>query len=66
VEKVEYSAVCRFDLSCFGLTVQAALFDSVGLNPFASEQDAVAASEMGVGRGGIVEAHLETASDLCF
>ncbi len=63
---MEYSAVCRFDLSCFGFTVQAVLFDSVGLNPFASEQDAVAASEMDVGRGGIVEAHLETASDLCF
>ena len=46
----------RFDLSRFGLVVQAALFDRVSFDPFALEQDGLAASEVDVGRGEIVEA----------
>ena len=36
--------------------VQAALFDRVSFDPFAFEQDGLAASEVDVGRGEIVEA----------
>ena len=46
----------RVDLSRFGLVVQAALLDGVSFDPFTFEQDGVAASEVDVGRGKIVEA----------
>ena len=46
----------RTDLSCFGLVVQAALSDGVSFDPFAFEQDGLAASEVDVGWGKIVEA----------
>jgi hypothetical protein len=36
--------------------VQAALFDGVSFDPFAFEQDGLAASEVDVGRGEIIEA----------
>ena len=45
-----------FDLSRFGLMVQAALSDGVSFDPFALKQDGVAASEVDVSRGEIVEA----------
>ena len=46
----------RVDLSRFGVMVQAALSDCVSFDPFAFEQDGLAASEVDVGRGEIVEA----------
>jgi hypothetical protein len=46
----------RIDLSRFGLVVQAALFDRVSFDPFTFEQDGLAAPEVDVGRGEIVEA----------
>jgi hypothetical protein len=46
----------RVDLSCFGFVVQAAQSDCVSFDPFAFEQDGLAASEVNVGRGEIVEA----------
>ena len=46
----------RVDLSRFGLVVQAALSDGFSFNPFAFEQDGLAASEVDVGRCEIVEA----------
>ena len=46
----------RVDLSRFGVVVQAALFDGVSFDPFAFEQDGLAASEVDVGRSEIVEA----------
>ena len=44
------------DLSRFGLVVQASLFDRVSFDPFAFQQDGLAAPEVDVGRGEIVEA----------
>lgn len=40
----------------FGLVVQAALSDGVSFDPFTFEQDGLAASEVDVGWGEIVEA----------
>ena len=48
----------RVDLSRFGVVVQAALSDYVSFDAFAFEQDSLAASEVDVGRGEIVEALL--------
>lgn len=45
-----------FDLSRFGRMVQAALFDGVAFDPFVFAQDGLAAPEIAVGRGEIVEA----------
>ncbi len=49
-------AVQRVDLSRFGVMVQAALSDAFSFDPFTFEQDGLAASEVDVGRGEIVEA----------
>lgn len=46
----------RVDLSCFGVVVQATLSDGVSFDPFAFEQDGLAAPEVDVSRGEIVEA----------
>ena len=46
----------QFDSCRFGLVVQAALSDRVSFDPFAFEQDGLAAAEVDVGRGEIVEA----------
>lgn len=50
-----------FDLSGFGLVVQAAFFDRVSFDPFAFEQDGLSASEVDVGGSEIVEALMVTA-----
>ena len=50
-----------FDLSGFGLVVQAAFSDGVSFDPFAFEQDGLCASEVDVGGSEIVEALMVTA-----
>lgn len=56
MEEWSFRLGLRVDLSRFGLVVQAALLDRVSFDPFAFEQDGLAASEVDVGRGEIVEA----------
>ena len=56
MEEWSFRLDLRFDLSGFGLVVQAAVSDGVSFDPFAFEQDGLAASEVDVGRGEIVEA----------
>jgi hypothetical protein len=46
----------RVDLSRFGVVVQAALSNGVSFDPFAFEQDGLAASEVNIGGREIVEA----------
>jgi len=52
---LEFPAGLRVDLSRFGQVVQAAPSDGVSFDPFAFEQDSLAASEVDVSRGEIVE-----------
>ncbi len=51
----------RVDLSRFGAVVQATLSDGVSFDPFALEQDGLAAPEVDVSRGEIVEAFVISA-----
>ena len=56
MEEWSFRLGLRVDLSRFGLVVQAALSDGLSFDPFAFEQDGLAAPEVDVGRGEIVEA----------
>ena len=56
MEEWSFRLDLRFDLSGFGLVVQAAVSDGVSFDPFAFEQDGLAASEVDVGGREIVEA----------
>ena len=53
---MEFPARQRFNLSRFGVVVQAALSNGVSFDPFAFEQDGLAASEVDIGGREIVEA----------
>ena len=56
MEEWSFRLGLRVDLSRFGLVVQAALSDGFSFDPFTFEQDCLAAPEVDVGRGEIVEA----------
>lgn len=61
MEERSFRLGLRIDLSRFGVVVQAALFDRVSFDPFAFEQDGLAASEVDVGRSEIIEALVRSA-----
>lgn len=46
----------RFDLSGFGVVLQAAVFDRIAFDPFAVEKDGSAAPEVDLSRSEIAEA----------
>ena len=56
LEEWSFRLGLRVDLSRFGLVVQAALSDGFSFDPFTFEQDCLAAPEVDVGQGEIVEA----------
>tara|TARA_R110000787_G_scaffold82392_1_gene178044 strand:- start:615 stop:845 length:231 start_codon:yes stop_codon:yes gene_type:complete len=55
LEEWSFRLGLRFDLSRFCIVLQAALLDGVSFDPFALEQDGLAAPEVDVSRGEIVE-----------
>lgn len=56
MEERSFRLGLHVDLSRFGVVVQAALSDCVSFDPFTFDEDGLAASEVDVGRGEIVEA----------
>jgi hypothetical protein len=61
LEEWSFRLGLRVDLSRFGVVVQATLSDRVAFDPFAFEQDGLAASEIDVGRSESLEALLVSA-----
>ena len=66
MEERSFRLGLRVDLSRFGVMVQAALSDGVSFDPFTFEQDGLAAPEVDVGRGEIVEALVVSAMIVMF
>lgn len=61
MERLEFLARQRVDLSGLLAMLQAAAFDGFAFDPFSLHQDGVATSEVDVGRGQIVDALVITA-----
>jgi hypothetical protein len=47
---------CGFSLGGFALVLQSSSFDGVALDPFTLKQDGLAASEVDIGRGQVLQA----------